>query len=106
MNNPPQPQPLMSTASTTSFSSAYDIKPSNTIERLQMFLQNKTTVPYAHGQMSTTDYSSSSYAMNQPMNNHNSQWSPATSDTIMQNTQTFTYNDAEQLLTFVQRSRN
>jgi hypothetical protein len=94
----------MSTTPVMNFSNSNDSKPSNTIERLQMFLQNGTNTSY--------DYSSSSYAMNQPQNNNNSHWpssrysSGATSDANMQNNQSFTYNDAEQLLTYVQHLRN
>ena len=105
-NNFPQPPPLMSTTPGINFSNSYDSKPSNTFERLQMFLQNGTNTSY--------DYSSSSYTtMNQLQNNNNnnnSQWSSTRyssgTDTNMQNNRTFTYNDAEQLLTFVQHLRN
>jgi hypothetical protein len=102
----------MSTTPSMNFTNPCDLKPSNTIERLQMFLQNKTTTPYERRQSSINDYPSSSYTMNSCENSNDPQWSSSryssrvASDTNMPNNQTFTYNDAEQLLTYVQHLRN
>ncbi len=93
--NFPQPPPLMSAKPLMNYSNSYDSKPSNTIERLQTFLE--TTNPSYDRQR------------NYPMNSsENSNWSSSRypSNITMQNNQTFTCNDAEQLLTFVQRLRN
>jgi hypothetical protein len=79
-----------------------DTKPSHTIERLQILLQNKTTDSLEQLQ-TDSKYSSSSTTTD------NSHWSSSgtTPDTNMQNNnQTFSYNDAEQLLMMVQRLRN
>ncbi len=100
-NNFPQPPPLMSATPLMNYSNSYDLKPSNTIERLQTFLEN-TNSSYDRRR---NDYSSTPYQMN---SSENSNWpsSRYPSDTTMENNQTFTCNDAEQLLTFVQRLRN
>ncbi len=74
-NDLPKPPPLMSTIPAMSFSSSYDSKPSNTFERLQMFLQNRTTISYENRQSSGNDYSSSSYSLNPSQNSDNSNWS-------------------------------
>ncbi|CAF3881192.1 unnamed protein product [Rotaria sordida] len=74
-NNLPPPQPLMSTTPAINFSYSYDSKPSNTIERLQMILQNRSTTSYEHEQTSINDYSSSSYAMNPSQNSNKPPWS-------------------------------
>ncbi|CAF4147842.1 unnamed protein product [Rotaria sp. Silwood2] len=74
-NNLPPPQPLMSTTPAMNFSYSFDSKPSHTIERLQMILQNRTITSYEHEQTSISDYSSSSYAMNPPQNSNKSSWS-------------------------------
>jgi len=91
----------MSATPLMNYSNSYDLKPSNTIERLQTFLEN-TNSSYDRRR---NDYSSTSYQMN---SSENSNWpsSRYPSDTTMENNQTFTCNDAEQLLTFVQRLRN
>jgi hypothetical protein len=95
----------MSTTPSMNFTNSCDLKPSDTIERLQMFLENKTTTSYERRQ-------SSSYMMNSRENSNDPQWSSSryssrvASDTNIQNNQTFTYNDAEQLLTYVQHLRN
>ncbi len=110
-NNLPQPPPLMSTTPLMNFSNSYDSKPSNTIECLQMFLENKNT-SYDHIQPLLAEYPSSSYRIHSSENSNNPHWSSSryssrvTSDTNMHNNQVFTCNDAEQLLTFVQNLRN
>ena len=108
-----KPQPLMSATPLTNFSNSYDSKPSRTIERLQMFLQNRTTMSHEHEQQSTTnDYSSTSYRINQSPNSKNSQWSSSnhssrvTTDTQNQNNSRFTNNDAEKLLAYIEHFRN
>jgi len=101
----------MSTTPLMNFSNSYDSKPSNTIECLQMFLENKNT-SYDHIQPLLAEYPSSSYRINSSENSNNPHWSSSryssrvTSDTNMHNNQAFTCNDAEQLLTFVQNLRN
>ncbi len=110
-NNLPQPPPLMSTSPLMNFSNSYDSKPSNTIERLQMFLENSNT-SYDYRESSIHDYSSSPYSMHSSENINNHPWSSAryssgeTADRNRSNNQPFTCNDAEQLLTFVQHLRN
>jgi len=101
----------MSTTPLMNFSDSYDSKPSNTIERLQMFLEN-TNSSHDLRQPSFIDNSSSFYRMHSSQNSNNPHWSSSryssrvTSDAIMHNNQSFTCNDAEQLLTFVQHLRN
>jgi hypothetical protein len=98
----------MSTRPLMDFSSSYDSKPSNTIERLQMFLEN-TNTSYEHLQPLMNDYSSSSYGIHSSQNNNNnSHWSSSrySSRGTSDNNQNFTCNDAEQLLTFIQRLHN
>lgn len=91
-----QPPPLMSTAPLINFSNSHNLKPSNTIEQLQMFLENPNNC-FNHRQ-------SSSYGMYSLENSNNAQWS--SSNTSMHTNQTFTCNDAEQLLSFVRNLRN
>ena len=81
-----QPPPLMSTTPLLhNYSNSYDRKPSDTIERLQTFLENpKSSENSNHYQWSSSRYTSRSTSDNQ----------------------TFTRNDAEQLLNYVQRFRH
>ncbi|CAM4853860.1 unnamed protein product [Rotaria socialis] len=74
INNPPKLQPLMSARPIVDFSTSYDTKPSSTIERLQMFLQNQNRPSYEHEQPSIRDYSSSSSVINPPQNSNDSSW--------------------------------
>jgi len=112
-NNLPKPPPLMSTPPPLmSFTNSYNLKPSNTIEQLQMILENRNT-SYDYRQSSINDYSSSSYRMDSSENINNPHWSSSgyssrgtSARTNMQNNQTFTCNDAEQLLSFVQHLHN
>lgn len=110
-NNISQPPPLMSTSPLVNYSNSYDSKPSDTIERLQMFIQNPNN-SYEHRQSIGNDYPSSSNRIYSSDNSNNPQWSSliypsqVPSDTSMRNNQTFTCNDAEQLLSFVQHLRN
>lgn len=74
-NNLSLPPPLMSTTPAMEFSNSYDSKPSHTIERLQMFLQNRTTTSYENKQSSLHDYSSSPFGLDPPRNSNNPSWS-------------------------------
>ncbi|CAF1244746.1 unnamed protein product [Adineta steineri] len=109
-NNLIQPPPLMSTNPIMNFNNSFDPKPSTTIERLQMLLQDRTKTSHESRQSTRIDYSSSSsYMMNSQQDNNNSQWSSSqysSSATTNTNPQTFSYNDAEQLLSIVQNLRN
>ncbi|UJR13818.1 hypothetical protein I4U23_000829 [Adineta vaga] len=92
----PSPQPLMSTI--PGFPNLSDSKPSETIEQLQMFLQHRTNTR-------NDLQSSSSYTINSHQDRNNTQW-PSSRYSSNTDNQTFSYNDAEQLLTLVQRFRN
>ena len=104
----------MSAASLTNSSDSYDLKPSCTIERLQMFLRDRATMSHEHKQQSTNDDSSTSYQINQCQNSKNSQSSSPShssrtveaSDSQNQNNPKFTTNDAEKLLAFIGHFRN
>ncbi|CAF3817732.1 unnamed protein product [Rotaria magnacalcarata] len=75
INNPPKLQPLMSARPIVDFSTSYDTKPSNTIERLQMFLQNQNRPSHEHEQPSIRVYSSSSSSViNPPQNSNDASW--------------------------------
>lgn len=65
----------MSARPIVDFSDSYDPKPSDTIERLQMFLQNRNITSYEDEKAKINDYSSSSRTKAPSQNSNNSRWS-------------------------------
>ena len=79
----------MTTDPYVNFSNTYDTKPSATFERLQMLLEDK-------------HHSENSYRRNSLENSNTHLWS----STRQTSDKTFTCNDAEQLLSYVQHLRH